>query len=311
MKTVFITTPVEARHRRMLEAAAAGRCILVYAQDGADALAEAEAVLGAVPPADLARAEKLRWYHLVWAGTDRYKPSDLPEGAVFTNGSGAYGTMAAEHLLACILSLLRQLPHYASLQRRHDWDQTWREGTLEGKTVLILGTGDIGSALAKRLRGFDCRILGVRRRKGPAPYFDETYTPADLDGLLPRADVVACALPGSPETAGLLNRDRLCQMKPGAILANCGRGSLIVTEDLIEVLNQGRLGGCALDVTDPEPLPADSPLWDMENVILTPHVAGISFGHLPETEDKIYQIAADNLARWLDGRPLRNGVDFQ
>lgn len=308
MKTVFVTTPVETRHRQLLEDAAAGRCRLVYAQDGRDALAEAEAVLGVVPPEDLARADKLQWYHLVWAGTDRYRKQDFPQGVTFTNGSGAYGAMIAEHMLACILSLLRQLPHYAALQRQHSWNPAWREGTLEGKTVLVLGTGDIGGSLAKRLRAFDCRILGARRRREPAPYFDETYALADLDSLLPQADVVACALPGSPETAGLLNRDRLLLMKPGALLVNCGRGSLIVTRDLIEVLRQGRLGGCALDVTDPEPLPQDSPLWDMENVILTPHVSGGSFGHLPETEDKIYQIAADNLSRWLDGRPLRNVV---
>lgn len=310
MRTVLINTPVEERHRRMLEEAAAGRCRLVYAQDGQDALAEAEAVLGAVPPADLTRAGKLQWFHLVWAGTDRYKPSDFPAGAIFTNGSGAYGVMVAEHMMACILSLLRQLPHYAARQRDHDWNQAGQEGTLEGRTVLILGTGDLGTALAKRLRGFDCRILGVRRKAEPAPYFDEIHTMADLDELLPRADVVACALPGSPETAGLLNRDRLLRMKPGAVLVNCGRGSLLDTEALVEVLNQGRLGGCALDVTNPEPLPADNPLWDMENVILTPHVAGISFGHLPETEDKIYRLAAENLSRWLDGRPLKNVIDF-
>ena len=310
MITVFVTTPLEERHRQMLEDAAAGRCRMVYLQDGQDALGAAEVLVGEVPPEDLARAKKLQWYHLVWAGTDRYRKEHLPQGAVFTNGSGAYGTMVAEHMMACILALLRQLPHYAGLQRQHCWDQTWQEGTLEGKTVLILGTGDLGSALARRLRGFDCRVLGVRRRAEPVPQFDEIHALAELDRLLPEADVVACALPGSPETAGLLNRDRMLRMKPGAILVNCGRGSLIVTADLVEVLRQGHLGGCALDVTAPEPLPPDNPLWDMENVILTPHVAGSSFGHLPETEDKIYRIAADNLSRWLDGRPLRNVIEL-
>lgn len=308
MKTVIVTTPVQDRHRRMLEEAAAGRCTLVYGQGP---LSEADAIIGAVPPEDLPQAGKLQWFHLVWAGTDRYKPEKLPAGVLFTNGSGAYGAMIAEHMMACILSFLRQLPHYAWLQKQHRWEQTWWEGTLEGKTVLILGTGDIGAALAKRLRGFDCRVLGIRRHPAPVPYFDQVYGLEDLDRLLPQAEVVACALPDTPQTAGLLTKERLLSMKPCAILVNCGRGSLLASRDLIEVIQGGHLGGCALDVTDQEPLPPDSPLWDTSRLILTPHIAGASFGHLPETEDKIYRLAAENLRRWLEGAPLRNIVALQ
>jgi phosphoglycerate dehydrogenase-like enzyme len=129
--------------------------------------------------------------------------------------------------------------------------------------------------------------------------------------LLPLADIVACAMPGTAATRGLLHKDRLLAMKPTALLLNCGRGSLIPTKDLEEVLAAGHLGGVALDVTDPEPLPADSPLWDCSRVILTPHISGASFGHVAATEDKIYALAAENLRRYLASEPLLNEVDFQ
>lgn len=144
-----------------------------------------------------------------------------------------------------------------------------------------------------------------------APYFDEIHTLEALDEQLPQADIVACALPGTAATKGLLNKQRLLSMKPGALLLNCGRGSLIVTDDLEEVLAMGHLGGVALDVTDPEPLPAHSPLWDDPKVILTPHISGASFGHVVQTEDKIYRLAAENLRRFLSGESLLNEVDFE
>ena len=165
-------------------------------------------------------------------------------------------------------------------------------------------------ALAKRLRGFDCTVIGIRRTGGMLPGFDEMHTLGELDDLLPRADVVAGCLPGTKETAGLLNESRLRRMKPSALLINCGRGSLIDTAALETALQEGRLGGCALDVTEPEPLPGESPLWNMENVILTPHISGASFGHVAETEDRIYALAAENLRRYLEGEPLLNRVDF-
>lgn len=302
---VSVTTPVKDHHKVMLEKAAAGRCKIVY-----EMVPDAEILIGDLSPAQLRPAKQLKWYHLVWAGVDRYRPEDFPAGAQFTNGSGAYGVAMAEHMMACILALYRQLRHYDRLQQVHYWNPDWQEGTLEGKTVLILGAGDIGCALAKRLRGFDCRILGIRRTGGTLPGFDEMHTLAELDDLLPQADVVAGCLPGTKETAGLLNEARLRRMKPSALLVNCGRGSLIDTAALEKVLQEGRLGGCALDVTDPEPLPGESPLWDMENVILTPHISGASFGHVPETEDRIYALAAENLRRYLDGEALLNRVDF-
>ena len=307
---IFVKMPVREHHRAML-AEAAGDWQLAYSQDGDDAMETAEIVMGEIGPEDLEPAKNLRWVHTVWAGTDRFQPGHFPAETKFTNGSGAYGVMIAEHMMACILSLLRQLPHYGQMQREHRWDRNWQEDTLEGKTVLILGAGDIGSALAKRLQGFDCRVIGIRRTGGKLPYFDEIHTMEDLDRLLPEADVVACALPGTAATKGLLQEHRLRAMKPGALLVNCGRGSLIVTKDLEKVLAEGHLGGCALDVMDPEPLPECSSLWDCPRVILTPQISGASFGHMVQCEDKIYALAAENLRRYRAGEELLNQVDFE
>lgn len=304
---ICVTTPVKPHHKAMLEAAALGHQICY----GRDNLADADIAIGDVSPKELAAAKKLKWFHLVWAGVDRYKASDFADGVQFTNGSGVYGVMISEHMMACMLSMLRQLPHYAENQRQHRWDRVWTEDTLEGKTVLILGTGDIGTQLAKRLRGFDCRIIGLRRTEGDLPYFDEVHTMDKLDDLLPQADVVACILPGTAATKGLLDRKRLLSMKPDALLLNCGRGSLIVTRDLEDVLAQGHLGGVALDVTDPEPLPESSYLWDCPRAIVTPHISGICFGHVARTEDKIYALAAENLRRYLAGEDLLNQVDLE
>lgn len=298
---ISVTTPVKPHHKAMLESAAEGRCEIVYGRDS-----RAQVIIGD----GLYSVDDLRWFHLVWAGADKYRAADFPEGAQFTNGSGAYGVTIAEHMMACILALYRQLRHYDSLQKRHLWEQPWQEDTLEGKTVLILGTGDIGCALAKRLRGFDCKILGIRRTTGDLPCFDAVYTLDSLDALLPQADIVAGCLPGTAKTAGLLDERRLRMMKPKALLLNCGRGSLIDTKALETVLLEGHLGGCGLDVINPEPLPETSPLWDMDRVILTPHISGASFGHVQEMEDRIYKLAAENLRRYLDGEPLLNRVDF-
>ena len=303
---VSVTTPVKPHHKAMLEAAAAGRCRIVYGMDET-----ADVIIGEHGPEALRPARNLKWFHLVWAGADRYRPTDFPAGCLFTNGSGAYGVTIAEHMMACILALYRQLRHYDQLQKAHIWNGNWQEDTLEGKTVLILGAGDIGSALAKRLRGFDCTVIGLRRTAGSLPGFDQMYTLEDLDRMLPQADIVAGCLPGTGQTKGLLNETRLRAMKPGALLVNCGRGNLIDTKALERVLLEGHLGGCGLDVVDPEPLPADSPLWDLDQVILTPHISGASFGHVQEMEDRIYRLAAENLRRYLAGEELLNQVDFE
>ena len=172
--------------------------------------------------------------------------------------------------------------------------------------------GDIGANVARRLKVFGATVLGVKRTAVSAvpADFDEAHTLNALDALLPRADIVIGCLPNTRETAGLLTAERLHAMKAGAVLVNVGRGSLAGTDDLVSALQDGHLGGAALDVFETEPLPADCPLWDMENVLLTPHVSGRGFGHDRGTERLIWEIVMDNLARYLEGKKLRHIVDI-
>ena len=154
-------------------------------------------------------------------------------------------------------------------------------------------------------------MLGVKRTAVSAVSadFDEAHTLDALDALLPRADIVIGCLPNTRETAGLLTAERLHAMKAGAVLVNVGRGSLAGTDDLVSALQDGHLGGAALDVFETEPLPADCPLWDMENVLLTPHIAGPSFGGSADVQNTIWHICMDNLERYLTGNPLKNVVN--
>lgn len=277
-----------------------------------DFLANAEVIVGQPHPKALPQAPKLRWLQMTWAGVDRYT---LKEGfptrqAVLTNASGAYGPIISEYVLAGILAHYRNLPAYGRNQKSGLWQDLGREECLEGKTALILGTGDIGSNVAKRLKAFGAHAVGVRRRVAQQQYFDKVCSMEQLDRLLPQADIVIGCLPNTPATRGLLNKTRLLGMKADALLVNVGRGSLIVTDDLAQVLQSGHLRGAVLDVVDPEPLPAEHPLWQMENVILTPHISGIGFGHNPATEQRVWQLCFENLERYAAGQPLQHVVDL-
>lgn len=190
------------------------------------------------------------------------------------------------------------------------WRDAGAERTIEGKTALILGTGDIGSNVAKRLSAFGTKNIGIRRTGAPAQYFDEMHTLSDIDSLLPHADLVIGCLPNTKETGHILNYDRLCLMKSDALFINVGRGSLIDTDALIRALEERRIAGAILDVLENEPLAADFPLWKMPNVLITPHISGRGFGHDPETEKKVWDICLENLRRYIAGEDIINEVDM-
>ena len=173
---------------------------------------------------------------------------------------------------------------------------------------MILGAGDIGRAFARRVKALGAYVIGVRRREGAKPFgIDEMGTMEELDSLLARADVVVSVLPGTTATRGIFDKKRFTAMKKGSYFLNIGRGNAVVTEDLIEVMKEGHLAGAALDVTDPEPLPTDHSLWHTPNIYITPHISGDD--HLSATQDKIVQIAARNLAAFMQGVPLENLVN--
>ena len=269
-------------------------------------LAQATVVLGWPRPGDMHKAVRLKWFQTMWAGVEEYDGC-LPQGALFTSSSGSNRISVAEHMLASLLALCRCLPTYRDSQRLHRWEDEGAMKTLRGGTVLVLGAGNIGSTFAGLCRGLGARTIGLKRTvTGPVSGFDEVYTMDRLDELLPQADVVALSLPHSPATAGLMNEARLRRMKDDAILINAGRGTAVDQDALVRVMEEGKLWGAALDVTVPEPLPEDSPLWDIPNLLLTPHVAGGM--RLELTRRECVRMAQDNLRRYLAGEPLKNLV---
>ena len=308
---VLVLLPVSAAQRARLEDAAPG-ATFAYAT-AADAMDEqvaaAEVIVGNLPPARLAAARGLRLLQLNSAGYDDYLAAGtLPAGAMLASASGAYGQAVSEHMLAMLLSMMKRLPAYRDAQRAHEWVDLGSVTSLSGARVLVLGAGDIGTHFARLCASLGARVTGVRRRPSePHAPFSAMGTFDELPGLLPQADVVASVLPSAPGTRRLADATFFSAMHGGAFFVNAGRGDLVVAEDLVAALESGHLAGAALDVTDPEPLPADHPLWDAPGALVTPHVSG--WYHLPVTLDNIVGIAAENLARLARGEKPRNLVE--
>ncbi len=274
-------------------------------------LASAEVILGQPSLEQLNRAGRLNWLQAAYAGMDGYAGGGFPAGVTLTNVTGAFGRSISEFVLAMVLTLYKKLHLYRDHQRICLWQDERRQESPEGKNLLILGAGDIGCAVARMFRPFHCHIVGVRRvPRALPPEFDEMLTLDELEPALRQADIVVGALPSTPATVGLLDRRRLNLLKPSAIVVNVGRGSLIDCDALAEKLAAGELSGAALDVTEPEPLPVDHPLWRCENALITPHTTGGSFGRLRDTTEKIIAICRENLERYREGKPLKNLVDL-
>ena len=277
-------------------------------------LQSVQIIIGEPEEIDILKMTNLQWIQLTWAGANKYCcMQHLPENLTITNTSGVFGTIISEYVIGSIIALYRSFPTYWRNQQQHLWQPSDSSETIYGKTVLILGTGDLGTQLAHRLKAFHTHIIGIRRHPAQPLLtdFDEIYDLSQLDAQLEKADIVVGCLPDTPATAGLLHKKRLCRMKKDALLINVGRGSFIPTSDLTDVLKEGHLKGAALDVTDVEPLPEASPLWDMPNVILTPHIAGPSFGGNKDVEKAIWSICVDNLERFLSGQPLTHIVNLK
>lgn len=268
--------------------------------------ADATVILGCLEVPVLSGLPQLRWLQSWSAGVDFYlHPGCFPEGAMLTTASGAYGPSVAEHMLASLLSLMKRLHRYRDAQRGHQWGSLGAVKTLYNATVLVVGAGDIGLRFASMCKAMGAHTIGLKRTVCPPPEgLDQVHLIAALDDWLPKADVVALVLPHTPETVHIMDERRLFLMKEGSILLNAGRGSAVDPGALLETLQSGHLWGACLDVTEPEPLPADSPLWDQENLLITPHVAGGL--HMEGTRERIVDIALENLKHYIAGEPLKN-----
>lgn len=279
-------------------------------------LADAGVVLGpGVRPRNFPLARRLRWIHLPSAGVEHALfPELLASDVVITHTRGVHDDAMAEHALGVMLAFARQLHRARDAQRERRWSQRelWTGPpafeALAGTTLVIVGYGSIGHAVARRARALGQTVIGVRRRPtGPDRDADEVHGMDALDRVLPRADWVLLLAPLTGATRGLLSRERLALLKPTARLVNLGRGALVDESALIDALRAGRLAGAGLDVCAEEPLPEASPLWELPNVILTPHVSGLG----PRYWERVLEPFAENLRRFLAGAPLADLVDKQ
>jgi phosphoglycerate dehydrogenase-like enzyme len=281
---------------------------LPAAIEGADALLCPDFYFSAELAKDLAGKEtRLRWIQLLTAGYDNVSRFGVPSGIAVTSAGKAFAPSVALHGVALLLALCRQIPATFENQRGHGWDRSFMERLLtpEGMTVAILGMGNIGEKIAELLMPWKPTIIGVSRTRRESPYAAEAATLADLPGVLARSDAVFVALPLSADTRHLFDAQRLARCKPGSLLINISRGAIIDHLALAEALSRGAIGGAALDVTEPEPLPPNHPLWDAPNLIVSPHVAGSSGA---ASARRLAEMAADNLRRFLAGSELSNRV---
>jgi phosphoglycerate dehydrogenase-like enzyme len=246
-------------------------------------------------PALFEQLPRLRFVQAFSAGVDHLLPL-IPQGVVLCSAVGVHDVAVSEWVMAVILAMNRRLPEFLEVQHRAEWnpDLANQSDDLEGKTVLIVGSGSIGKAVALRLAAFGARVVGV------AQHAREDAESVDaLPRLLPDADIAVDLLPSTPETEKFVDRDFLARMKPGALFVNAGRGRTVDTEALLESLREGHIRA-ALDVTDPEPLPAGHPLWSAPNVLITPHIAGT----VTRWESRAYRFAGEQIRRYAAGKAL-------
>jgi phosphoglycerate dehydrogenase-like enzyme len=310
---IRILGDIDARRLEMVRAGVGGD-VVQYAEsasptfDGSDASPDVLFVWAQRRPvlADILARDgaHLKWVHFrrVGIGASIVSLFETHPRIQLSNGSGASGIAVAEHALALLLALVKRLPELGERQREHRWAHEFSVTELRGRTACIVGLGDVGLSVARLLRPFGVRLLGVRRQREPVAEVDETFGVQDLGDVLERCSVLVLAPTLNPSTQHLVGADELGRLPSGALVINVGRGAVVDETALILALRSGQLGGAGLDVTEEEPLAPESPLWDMPNVIVTPH----SGAHTEATDDRAVQLFLENLERLRSGQALRS-----
>lgn len=282
-----------------------------------DALVDSAEVLYGIPdvkPEQLARTVRanpaLRWVQVMAAGGGgQVGAAGLGDDALariaFTTGAGVHGGPLAEFAVFGILAGAKTLPRLLEQQRRHEWGGRWAMGQVVEMTILVWGLGGIGSQVVAKLAALGATVIGVSRRQVEVEGAARIVHPDEVAALLHRVDAVVTTLPGTAATQGIIGADTFDALKRGATIVNVGRGNVIDEDALTDALRDGRVGFAALDVTAVEPLAESSPLWDLPNVLISPHTAALNAGE----DRRLALLFADNATRLLDGRPLRNRVD--
>ena len=312
MHRILVVLAMSAQERAELESQAPDADFIYKELDQVteEDVQEATVILGNVRRRHLQGSKKLRWLQLDSAGSDQYAILPLfQEGrALLSNATGSYGVLIAEYMVGASVLLNAGFLTYRDQQAQRLWASGAEARTIEGSRTLVVGLGDIGSEFARRMHFMGSVVKGIRRTEGEKPpYVASVHTLADLPALLPEADIVGVCLPNSPLTQQVFNRETFALMKPGASFINVGRGSAVDTDALLEALKEGPLGGAVVDVFDPEPLPADHPLWACKNLLITPHVGGLNEQSGAKT--KINRLTIENLGRFMRGETLKSQVD--
>ncbi|HXF15140.1 MAG TPA: D-2-hydroxyacid dehydrogenase [Terriglobales bacterium] len=278
-------------------------------------IADVEILFGiSIRPEQFVAARKLRWIHSQAAAVHQLMfPELVNSDVIITNARDVHGPVVAEQVIAMMFALAKRIPAAVRFQQKHVWGQdAFSSGRshsreLAGATLGLVGLGSIGRNVAKHGSALGMRVIAVREHpeKEKPQYVDEVLPTSKLQELLTQSDYVVLSTPVTPETKGMIGAPQLAAMKPDAFLLNVGRGPLIDEAALVEVLRQHKIGGAALDVFDQEPLPPESPLWDLEDLLITPHTAGIS----EKMWERHYVLFSDNLRRYLSGQPLLGLVD--
>ena len=305
---VLVYHPDEAEVYARLINVPRGREVVIHA---ASTEADAAAHIGDVeiiyawklPPALYGKARRLRWLQAMGAGVDWALVPDLRRRVIVTRVPGVFGPWMSEYVIGWCSWVTQRMETYRANQRARRWDDRVLPERLRGRTLTLVGVGDIGGEIARVARAVGMHVVGVSRTGRRVPHVDRVYRAAHLRRALSAADFVVLVLPLTPATRGLLDADALAAMGPGAWLLNIGRGPLVEEAALLEALRTRKIAGAILDVFATEPLPPDHPLWTLDNVVITPHIAG------PTTAAEVAPIFNDNLARWLAGHELHHVVD--
>lgn len=304
---VLVYHPTEAKDYAALVRAPRGRVTVMACatpDEAASVAAETDVIYGWKFPVSLyPRAMRLDWLHAMGAGVDWVLAPDFPAHVKVTRVPGVFGPWMREYVLARCLAVTQRLDTYRAFQRAGSWREDVIPERLAGKTMVVVGLGDIGRTIAASARALGMRVLGVSRSGRRVGEADRVYRLTGLRQALGQGDFVVVVLPLTDETRGVIGATALAAMRPTAWLFNIGRGAVVAEAALVEALRARRIAGAVLDVFTHEPLPAGHPLWSLDNVVLTPHVSG------PSTPAEMAPVFNDNLARWLAGRPLRHVVD--